>query len=147
MTTGKQVPCIPDEQPVKVAFSQDGEYMAVVSKGNTASISKWKEIDSRTVMLTHGQNTVQIQDIAFSPLGDYVATASKDGSVKLWEFPSGNARRNLLHEGQVESVAFSPDGKLLTAGSLNGVILVWEVSTGKIVKRLAHTRADCSANH
>jgi WD40 repeat protein len=79
-----------------------------------------------------------INDVAFSPNGDYVATASKDGSVKLWKFPADNENDDIYlnHEGDVQSVAFSPDGKLLTAGSFHGIILVWDVKTGDRVKRL-----------
>jgi WD40 repeat protein len=85
-----------------------------------------------------------IEDVAFSPNGDYVATASKDGSVKLWGFAPRNEvkDKDLPHEGEVESVAFSPDGELLTAGSWDGIILVWKVSTGELVKRLSHGISD-----
>ena len=57
--------------------------------------------------------------VAFSPDGKRLASASRDGTVKVWDAATGQEIRTLKgHTGFVTSVAFSPDGKrLASAGS------------------------------
>jgi WD40 repeat protein len=65
-----------------------------------------------------------------------VATASGDGTVKLWDLAGGKERRTLRHPPHVRGVAFSPDGKLLATGNLNGDIKLWSTADGKEVATL-----------
>src|SRR5581483_5041232 len=95
--------------------------------------------------LRHGN---EVLCVAYSPDGTKLASASRDGTAKVWDAQTG---RELLcltgHGGEaVRAVAFSPDGKhLATAGGDNKVKLS-EVATGKDVRTYkdARTYADHS---
>lgn len=72
-----------------------------------------------------------------SPDSNYIATASKDKSAKLWEIHTGREVRSFLgHEATVSSVAFSPDGKLLFTASYDKTIRIWDVSSGKEIETI-----------
>ncbi|RME60296.1 MAG: hypothetical protein D6790_09525, partial [Caldilineae bacterium] len=76
-----------------------------------------------------------IHDCVFSPDGGLLATASFDGSVRLWNAATGALHRDLLvdHQGRVLRVVFSPDGDLLATGGTDNRILLWSTATGKQV--------------
>jgi WD40 repeat protein len=70
--------------------------------------------------------------VAISPDSNYVATASRDKSAKLWELNTGREVRSFLgHQASVISLDFSRDGKYLLTGGNDHTVKLWEVNTGK----------------
>lgn len=72
-----------------------------------------------------------VKSVAFSPNGKQLASASKDGTIILWDVSNLTHPIKLAvmeHNDSVYSVAFSPDGKTLASGSLNQTISLWDLS-------------------
>ena len=70
--------------------------------------------------------------VAFSPDGRLLATASLDGTARLWDPATGEHRRTLTgHTGWVHGVAFSPDGRLLATASDDGTARLWDPASGE----------------
>ena len=66
---------------------------------------------------------------AFSPDGKCVATAGKDGVIRVWDAATGKERLTLRgHTKLVRTVAFSPAGDRLLTASDDGTAGVWDVS-------------------
>jgi WD40 repeat protein len=70
--------------------------------------------------------------VAVSADSNFVATGSKDKSIKLWELRTGREVKSLLgHEMSVTALDFSADGKLLLSGSNDKTIKLWDIRSGK----------------
>ena len=76
-----------------------------------------------------------IRDIAFSPVGQYLAVASSIG-VWIYEVATSRALMLLPTASRVYSVSFSPDGATLASGSLDGTVRLWAVATGEPIAPL-----------
>jgi WD40 repeat protein len=84
---------------------------------------------TRSVLVHQGN----VNGLAFSPDGKWVATASFDGTARVMETATGREVSRLAHQGSGLGVAFSPDGKWVATASLDG--------TARVIDRLV-TRID-----
>lgn len=77
-------------------------------------------------------HTSGVSDLAFSPDGKWLATASADKTVRVWEVATG--RESLVfasHTGWVHAVVFSPSGDWIASGGNDGVLRIWDPSSGQ----------------
>lgn len=76
--------------------------------------------------LDTGGHRAFVKDLAFSPDGEFVVSASDDKTIRIWDWKSGLSIRTLRgqigpgNEGKVFAVAVSPDGRTVAAGGYFG---------------------------
>ena len=71
----------------------------------------------------------RICGVAFSPNGKWIASASWDGTIGLWQPNGRNIRFLRGHNGAVWDVAFSQDGRTLASGANDGTIKLWNLAS------------------
>ncbi|HLA44040.1 MAG TPA: WD40 repeat domain-containing protein, partial [Aggregatilineales bacterium] len=130
LETGQQV-TLPGSAPL--AFSPDGDYIAYVRDQNTAVISRMEGVITERVESLIARlegHSAPVMDLAFRPDGQLIATASRDGTISLWNPVTGAENTVLMgHAAPVIRLAFQ--GDLLASGGEDGKVILWDSETGE----------------
>ena len=101
------------------------------SDANSETVRLW-DLDRRKPLRGEIRHRGVVRALAFSPGGSLLATASSDGSLRLWNPSTRRAIEGSIgaeSKNIVRSVAFSPDGRVLAAGGDEGVVRLWDTTT------------------
>jgi WD40 repeat protein len=111
-----------------VAFSPDGRRLAATDTSDVIRV--WDLASGRAVALTGHRES--IRRIRFC--GDrFLASASWDGTVRVWNVETGASRIAHRHAGYVNALAVSPDGKRIASGGTDATVWVGEVDDGRLL--------------
>ena len=70
-------------------------------------------------------------DLAWSPDGSLLATASAAGGITLYDAATGAVKHGLAgHDGGTNCLSWSPTGSLLATGGQDGCVRFWAAATG-----------------
>jgi WD40 repeat protein len=73
--------------------------------------------------------------VTVTPDGRTAASVGRDGTVRLWEIPTGRElRRFAVGSAQTAGLAFAPDGKSLAATGGSGSVRLWDVASGRLLR-------------
>jgi WD40 repeat protein len=93
----------------------------------------WNRLEPLRVLKAH---TNQVTAMTYSPDGKRLASASQDGSVKVWNAVTGQEIFTAKVDVPYASgLTFTPQGKRLAA-AVHTVLHVWDVDTGKELHKL-----------
>src|SRR3989449_8803313 len=112
----------PDGIVFDIAFSKDGQTMAIACEDKAVRIYDWKSGKLRHTLSGHDQ---RVWATAFAPDGKTLAACTGEyrqpddaGEIKIWNLATGKEETTLTgHRGLVFAVAYSPDGKTLFSAS------------------------------
>ena len=103
-------------------------------------------------------HTSAVRSVAWSPQGDLLATASQEGSLKLWPPDGRGAPMEFSHSNGLRCFAWSPDGIQIATGtdvsermmSGTGLVHIWNadgegatvITFDEVEDRLGHQRVE-----
>lgn len=83
-----------------------------------------------------------VEDVAFNANASWLASASGDTTVRVWDTDTLQTVFTIAHPDSVRSVIFSPDGKRIATGTGNrdNLVRIWDSITGNLLFTLeGHT--------
>ncbi|KAJ0289320.1 hypothetical protein COL940_001516 [Colletotrichum noveboracense] len=86
----------------------------------------------RETRVLSGHNGKPVSQVRISPDGRWIASASADSTLKIWDADTGKHMDTLVgHMAGVSCVAWSPDSGTLASGSDDKAIRLWDRVTGR----------------
>ncbi|KAJ1841856.1 hypothetical protein H4S02_004465 [Coemansia sp. RSA 2611] len=116
--------------------------------GNDRTVRIWRDGEPIKTLSGH---SADINSIRWHPAGKFLASASDDGSVKVWSLAAEPPLVHTFagHAQQVYLVKWLPraDKAILASASFDGSVRVWDAHNGACMRVLAaHTKpVDCMA--
>jgi WD40 repeat protein/tRNA A-37 threonylcarbamoyl transferase component Bud32 len=111
------------------AFSADGRRLAVASSRDHA-VQIWELAGGKKCHELRW-HTVEVDGLAFSQDGRWLASGDKNGLIRIWDTDQGTPRHTLQAPVKwVSAVAFSPDGRSLACGCASTGLCVWDLDAG-----------------
>ncbi len=119
-------------QDLLASSSDDG-----LAMHGTIKLWDWR---SGTCMRTL-EHPAQIWSTAWHPGGRWLASATQDGTVRLWNVITGECDHILnCHRDEVRGVTWKSDGTWLATCSLDETVKLWSPDTGECIKTLRAKR-------
>lgn len=108
-----------------VTYSPDGKCMALPDNYEIKLYDKDDKGYEEGGITFIGHKNI-VQSISFSPNGKYIVSASRDGTIKVWDVKSGICIKTIAgHNETVCCVSFSSDGHFILSASDDGIIKIW----------------------
>jgi WD40 repeat protein/serine/threonine protein kinase len=132
--------------PFCTTFDPTGRYLVREGPEHTVQV---RDAATGAVAGVVGRHSMQIWAMTFSPDGKRLATASNDGTVRLWAWDPARLgpeqqpliTLDVLVDGYSNRIAFSPDGRLLATGGERSAVRIWDAIRGAPLHTLlGHTR-------
>ncbi|QIR35378.1 hypothetical protein HCG51_00530 [Tolypothrix sp. PCC 7910] len=82
-------------------------------------------------------HSASVRAVALNPDGNYAISSSRDTTLKVWNWQTGEELRTLVgHSELVSAIAFTPDGKYVISASDDKTLKVWDWQTGEQLRTL-----------
>lgn len=122
------------ERVTALAFSPDSRLLATGAgvPASNGEVALWDVATLKKVRPIADAHTDLVLGLSFSPDGKWLASASADKFLKVFDVATGKMARSCEgHTGQVLAVAWKPDGKKIATGGADGAVKLWSFETGE----------------
>jgi WD40 repeat protein len=117
-----------------LALSPDGNRLALVGR-EPKSVQLWQVAPARRLAFMH--HDAAVSELAFTPDGRSLLTASHDGEARLWEATTGEATLRVQQGRWRVTMSLAPGaGWLATASADRTAASLWDVPTGQELMRV-----------
>ena len=110
----------------------------LISCGYDEKIRKWDLHRGKCIHSLSGHSNY-INDITYSKALNFIASASNDRTIALWDTDLNNEATLERHDDWVKTICFSKDGKWLVSGGRDHKVILWDLASRKPTVFKGHT--------
>jgi len=141
IATGERIATVGNEVDQVLAADLSPDQTTVALGGPNRLLKFYSTKDGKLIQ-SNKKHTDWVTAVAYSPDGQFVASADRAGGVVVWEAATGAESITLPgHKTAVNALGFLP-GLLASAGQ-DGTIVLWDVAEGKERKKWAAHPGGC----
>ncbi|TIC21720.1 WD40 repeat-like protein [Wallemia mellicola] len=105
----------------------------VISGSDDHTLYLWSPLAQKKSIARLTGHQKQVNHVVFSPDSRYIASASFDNGIKLWDGRTGKFIASLRgHVAPVYRIAWSADSRMLISASKDSTLKIWDLKTNKI---------------
>lgn len=118
-----------------IVYSNNGKLLAI---GDEMGAIKIWDIEKSAPMANPTGHRARINDLKFDPRDQVLASASFDGSVRMWDLEHLNEQPITLrdHNSWVWSVAFTPRGDKIITGCVDNMIRIYPTNIEEMAEKV-----------
>ena len=116
-----------------INFSPDNRQLIVGKPQKGAPILVDRESGKETLI---SKSTSAVQEFSLTADGHTLLVGMSDGSVKIWNLPTGEITGVIEGPSPFASVSVMPNGQLVATGGLHGAVSIWNMASRQLMKQL-----------
>ncbi|MBD2450738.1 AAA-like domain-containing protein [Nostoc sp. FACHB-152] len=121
---GQIVQTLPSQYGEVWAVDRSSDGQTIVAGNDDGSVTLWRNSDGKLLQTINAHSKTTF-DVAFSPTDAEIASASWDGTIKLWHRDGKLIQSLEPSQDDFNAVAFSPDNRWLAAAGRDKIIRLW----------------------
>ncbi|KAL6066503.1 Telomerase protein component 1 [Balamuthia mandrillaris] len=126
-----------DEEFSAVLYKEATEILQMENRPYVLWTNKPKELADLSKLSFVAQSEVNC--VSFSPDGQKLLTAYKDGSLRVWNIQTGQELNFMrAHEARVTACQYSPCGKYFVSSSGDGTVKSWDAQSCQLLTKIVH---------
>ncbi|KAJ8503625.1 hypothetical protein ONZ45_g10691 [Pleurotus djamor] len=134
------LPFSPKKALLRKVYARHFDHLSVVNV-----LTGLDETWGACLRVMEGHNDITVESVTFSNNGQWIASASDDFDVRIWDAEGGILLRTLSgHTGHLSIALFSSDDKTIFSGSYDKTIRLWNTASGAPLKVITF---DAPASH
>jgi WD40 repeat protein len=110
-------------------FTSDDRNIITASRDGKAIL--W-DLNGKIIKIFENRTKLPVLDAAISPDKKYVAIATEDQFIEIWNVEENSSKRFLAHDAGIVSIDFSPQSDKILSSGIDKIAKIWDLEGNQL---------------